>query len=119
MPTRIITVCHCPVNLFLSGFPLSPVITGAAFDGLTQISKGFPMAKRKKIKSYTAAINILGGPAVVAKALGVGYNNVHVLRVRDRLPPKYWIDVIALARKKSVRGITLKRFAELAKKQAA
>ena len=70
------------------------------------------MASRSISKPFRRSIFALGGPAELSRDLGYPVDRVKQWAKRDVIPPSYWPQLVALARRKRKAGITLKRFAE-------
>lgn len=61
--------------------------------------------------TFATTIIALGGPAALARELGLHFQTVRQWRRRDSIPSQYWTVVIATARKHKILGVTLDRFA--------
>lgn len=58
-------------------------------------------------------VDRLGGTGIVAKALRVKPGRVSAWKRRDRVNSDYWAGLVALARDRRVRGVTLETISRL------
>jgi hypothetical protein len=51
------------------------------------------------MKSFRDIISLFGSPDKLAKEIGVGIHGARNWRVRDSIPPEYWLDIIRAAKR--------------------
>lgn len=71
------------------------------------------------IDTPSQVIERLGGTVAVAALLSRPYTTVRSWQDRESIPAAIWSDLVEVARRKSVRGVTYKALAELHKRRAA
>jgi hypothetical protein len=64
-------------------------------------------------------IELLGGTAIVSRALGAEQSTVSNWRARGKIPGEYWSEIEALARKLRVKGVTAQALTILHARPAA
>lgn len=64
------------------------------------------------ITTPSSAIDLLGGPGVIASATNRKYTTVSSWHARQSIPVDAWSELIAFAESKNVEGITYQTLAE-------
>jgi hypothetical protein len=64
------------------------------------------------MKSFREIIDAFGAPSL-AKILGVARTHVHVMRVRNSIPPSYWRKIVEAPRPDGMAPITLSMLDDL------
>lgn len=57
------------------------------------------------MKTIAALLEALGGRPAVAAVVGLSTNSITYWSRRGRIPPEYWLDLIAYAAKRGVEGV--------------
>lgn len=60
----------------------------------------------RRMDSFTAIIEVLGGPSVVASAINANTEAVRKMARRNSVNTEYWEGLIELARERRVSGVT-------------
>lgn len=69
--------------------------------------------------SFTNLIDKLGGPVAVAKAIRQGDAAVGKWKIRNSINARHWPDLVKLAAEKRVKGVTMEKLCDLAKRKAS
>lgn len=65
------------------------------------------------ITTPSSAIDLLGGPGVIASATNRKYTTVSSWHARQSIPVDAWPELIALADSKGLKGVTYQTLAEV------
>ncbi|MGV6875892.1 carph-isopro domain-containing protein [Pseudochelatococcus sp. B33] len=59
------------------------------------------------MKTFADIIDLFGGPARIARAIGVTTEHASIMKRRGSIPATYWQRVVSAAEQEGVNGITL------------
>lgn len=65
------------------------------------------------MKAVHALFDDLGGPAAVARALGVNPSTASEMKRRGSIPGEYWEDIVRDAEQRGLANVTLARIASI------
>ena len=71
------------------------------------------------METFIEVIDLWPSVMDLAVDAGVEYPRAQSWRQRDNIPPKHWNAVIAAARRRKIRGVSLQLFANLAERAVA
>jgi hypothetical protein len=66
-----------------------------------------PSGTQETVDSFSSLITALGGPTIVADALGMRSGTVQKMKDRNSIKPKHWPKFVELAEQRGLEGITL------------
>lgn len=67
--------------------------------------------------SFTELLNQWPSPTKLAEDIGAWENNIGGYKKRNSLPSRYFVKLVASARKNRIKGVTFKLLAELAEER--
>ena len=71
------------------------------------------------MQTISQIIEAFGGPSALAHEIGRPVATVSAWKHRGKIPANYWPDLVALARTKRIKGLSLQTFFEVGSREAA
>lgn len=65
------------------------------------------------MKTFRDIIDAWKTQEALAEDLSISVNHLSIMWNRDSIPPQYWAALVASARRRRIRGVTLKRLADI------